>query len=77
MQVSMIKELQNVDIHTQLNYFSTMKPKSSCGGQGCRTTIILPHDRSISNVSSGVLQVENDIQKVLPIASVPLEKKAA
>lgn len=51
--------------------------RNSCGGQGCRISIILPHDSRIGAIFSRMSQISNDIQKVLPLANLPLQKKLA
>jgi len=53
------------------------KISNSCGSQGCRVRIILPHDRVVKRISARVLQIQHDTKEILSAPGVLLEKKAA
>lgn len=49
---------------------------NSCGRRGCKVGIILPYDRKPGLVLSGMHGAEYDIQKILPLANLSLDKKS-
>ena len=49
--------------------------KNNCGGKrGCSVVIILPHDSGIEPVLSSMYGIRNDIQKILSLAHISLDK---
>jgi hypothetical protein len=52
--------------------------RNNCGKKrGCSVTIILPHDSGFGPVLSRVHGTSNDIQKILSLVNLSLDKKLA
>lgn len=50
--------------------------KNSCGKQrGCSVVITLPYDRQPGLVLSGLPPAQYDLQKILPLAYLPVDKE--
>lgn len=50
--------------------------RNNCGKRrGCELGSILPYDSKFGVILSGVYGASNDIQKVLPLAHISLDKK--
>ena len=60
-----------------LCYFVKNIMKNSCGSEGCRVRIILPHDSRSTDVRSRGNERGNDTRKIQRISSKTIQRKAA